>query len=294
MVKNDFPVYDIYTLSGYTQEDIQISRFAPYLQVHKNLHLPHKHNFYHLLLFTQGGGTHTIDFERFTVKPGQIYFMIPGQVHSWAFEGQVDGYVINFSVSFFNAFLLATGYVDQFAFFNGNAPDSVINIPEGQQAGIYQLMEQIIGESQSNKPLGADMVRALMLQLFIGIGRIGNTSLHQHTTTYNAGLLKNFKKLIEENFTKLKLPKDYAQLLYITPNHLNALCNDVLGLPAGELIRNRIVLEAKRLLINFNLNITEIAFRLNFTDNSYFTKFFKKQTGLTPEGFRKKILNQTS
>jgi AraC family transcriptional activator of pobA len=294
MVKNNFPVYDIYTLSGYTQEDIQISRFASYLQVHKNLHLPHKHNFYHLLLFTQGAGTHTIDFEQFAVKPGQIYFMIPGQVHSWAFEGAVDGYVINFSVSFFNSFLLATGYVDQFGFFNGNAADSVIDIPEDEQENVFRLMEQIIGESQNNKPLGADMVRALMLQLFISIGRMGTTNPHYHTTNYNAGLLKSFKKLIEENFTRLKLPKAYAQLLYITPNHLNALCNDVLGLSAGELIRNRILLEAKRLLINFNLSVTEIAFRLNFTDNSYFTKFFKKQTGLTPEGFRKKILNQTS
>lgn len=290
MVKNTFPVYDIYTLSGYTQQDIQISRFAPYLQVHKNLYLPHKHNFYHLVLFTKGSGSHTIDFEQFAVVPGQIYFMIPGQVHSWAFEGPVDGYVINFSAAFFNSFLLTPGYIEQFVFFNGNATDSVINIPNGEQQAIFGLMEQIIGESQNHRRHNADMVRTLMLQLFFAVSRV---TLHQpqhQPVNNNYTLLAQFKKLVDEHFSGLKLPKDYAALLYITPNHLNALCNDILGVSAGTVIRNRITLEAKRLLVNLDLNISEIAYRLNFADNSYFSKFFKKQTGQTPEIFRKQIL----
>jgi AraC-like DNA-binding protein len=68
----------------------------------------------------------------------------------------------------------------------------------------------------------------------------------------------------------------------------------VLGLSAGEVIRNRTLLEAKRLLTNPRLNISEIAFNLNFSDNSYFTKFFKKIEGITPEEFRKKTLNNKS
>jgi len=102
-MKKIFPVYDIGTLSDFKQEDILISRFAPYLAIHKNLHLPHKHNFYHLLLFTEGSGSHAIDFVNFAVKPYQVYFMSPGQVHGWSFEGKVDGYVINFSPAFFQS-----------------------------------------------------------------------------------------------------------------------------------------------------------------------------------------------
>jgi AraC-like DNA-binding protein len=94
--------------------------------------------------------------------------------------------------------------------------------------------------------------------------------------------------LIEKNYTRIKLPKEYAELLYITPNHLNALCNDVLGIPAGEVIRNRVILEAKRMLVNRDMTVQEIADHLNFADNSYFTKFFKKQVSMTPEEFRKK------
>ena len=88
----------------------------------------------------------------------------------------------------------------------------------------------------------------------------------------------------------MKLPKEYARLLYITPNHLNAVTQDVLGVTAGDIIRERIVLEAKRLLTNADMDVNQIADDLNFQDNSYFTRFFKKYVGVTPEQFRKTIV----
>ncbi|WP_074490445.1 helix-turn-helix domain-containing protein [Mucilaginibacter polytrichastri] len=291
-MKKSFPVYDICTLSEFKEEDILISRFAPYLKSHHNLHLAHKHTFYHLVLFTEGGGTHAIDFQNFQVKPYQIYFMIPGQVHSWSFDGNVDGYVINFSVPFFQSFLLQSDYLEQFPFFSGASNEEVIDIPENLQDEIIALFEQIITESEVPGRLALDMVRTLMLQVFILLSRLTLPHHITNTTPYNYTLLRNFQKLIDKNFTTLKLPKDYAALLYITPNHLNALCNDVLDISAGEVIRNRIVLEAKRLLVNLGLTISEVADQLHFADYSYFTKYFKKQTGVTPEEFRKQITKQ--
>jgi AraC family transcriptional activator of pobA len=291
-MKKSFPVYDIYALSEFKQDDILISRFAPYIKSHHNLHLAHKHTFYHLVLFTEGGGTHAIDFQSFPVKPYQIYFMIPGQVHSWSFEGNVDGYVINFSVPFFQSFLLQSDYLEQFPFFSGASNDQVIDIPQSLQKEVIQLFEQIIAESEVPGRLALDMVRTLMLQVFINLSRLTLPHQSNNTTPYNYTLLRNFQKLIEKNYTTLKLPKDYAALLYITPNHLNALCNDVLDISAGEVIRNRIVLEAKRLLVNLGLTISEVADQLNFADYSYFTKYFKKQTGVTPEEFRKQTTTQ--
>ena len=92
---NHIPVVDICNLTDFRDDDVLISRFAEYLSAHHNLRKAHRHTFYHLLLFTKGGGNHTIDFSSFQVKPYQIYFMVPGQVHSWDFEGEVDGYVVN-------------------------------------------------------------------------------------------------------------------------------------------------------------------------------------------------------
>jgi AraC family transcriptional regulator, transcriptional activator of pobA len=293
-MKKEIPVYDICNLSQFKQEDILVSRFAPYLAQHHNLYLAHKHTFYHLVLFTEGGGTHAIDFEQFKVQPYQIYFMIPGQVHSWSFQGRVDGYVINFSQAFLQSFLLKPDYLDQFTFLTGNVKDAVVNLPAAAQPTVVQLFEQLVSESGQEQPMAADVIRALLVQLLVSISRLSvQQSVRHQVNNYNYTLLKSFQKLIEQHYTQLRLPKDYAELLYITPNHLNALCKDMLGLPAGEVIRSRIVLEAKRLLVNLELNVSEIAARLNFDDNSYFTKFFKKQTGLTPEKFRLEALNHT-
>jgi len=293
-MKSAIPVYDICNLSEFKQHDILISRFSPYLAIHDNLHLAHKHSFYHLLLFTEGGGSHSIDFKSFAVRPYQIYFMIPGQVHSWSFEGKVDGYVVNFSVPFFQSFLLKPDYLEQFPFFNGVLEDAVIDLPEAIRPKVLAIFGQLIAESESGQRLGLDMVKALLLQLFITVGRLSFEKRPGSVTPFNYTLLKNFQKLIEKHCTTLRLPKEYAGLLYITPNHLNALCKEALGISAGEVIRNRIVLEAKRLLVNLKLTIAEIAYTLNFEDNSYFTKFFKKQAGLTPEEFRKEALGTAS
>ncbi|MBL4675197.1 MAG: helix-turn-helix domain-containing protein [Mucilaginibacter sp.] len=291
-MKKAFPVYDICSLADHQHNDLLISRFAPYLQKHQNLSLPHKHTFYHVVLFTKGAGKHSIDFKYFDVKPYQIYFMVPGQVHRWDFEGEVDGYIINFSAELFQSFLLRPDYLESFAFFTGDVDDEVINLSEGTGKAVTELFKQLLNEADTPNRLNMDMVRALMLQLFIMVARESAEGVTGSGPNYNYTLLQSFRKLVEKNFTILRLPKDYAALLYITPNHLNALCNDMLGISAGELIRNRVVLEAKRLLINHDMNINEIAGKLNFADNSYFTKFFKKYSGITPEDFRKNPVAQ--
>ncbi len=291
-MKKDIPVYDISSISELRNEDILISRLAPFAESHKNLHNPHRHKFYHVVLFTEGEGRHSVDFQSFDITPYQIYFMVPGQVHSWSFNGPVDGYVINFSVPFFQSFLLRSNMLEDFTFFSGMVNDAVIQIPDPFRSKISALFEDILKEATCNQPFSSDMVRVLLLNIFILVSRLNVHPNETINSSYNYTLLKNFQKLIEKNYSALRLPKEYAGLLYITPNHLNALCNDLLGISAGELIRNRIFLEAKRLLTNLDLNITEISERLNFTDSSYFSKSFKKHTGFSPEEFRKRTLEK--
>lgn len=289
-MKKDILLLDICELSEKEDDEVQVNSLANYLKNHPDLYFPHRHSFYHLVLFTKGNGSHTIDFNDFIVRDYQIYFMIPGQVHTWNFEGGIDGYVVNFSQSFFNSFLLRQDYLESFSFFNSSANDNVIDLPKEIRESINELFKKLLSSVQNKSGYGTDLIRLILLQIFILIEEKTNKEKTLPTLNYNYTLLRNFKKLIEQHFSTLHLPKEYAELLYITPNHLNALCKDYTGLQAGEIIRNRILLEAKRLLVNRNLNIAEIAYALNFSDNSYFSKFFKKQIGITPEEFRKKNL----
>lgn len=286
-MKNDIPVYDISNFEEYKNAGILVSRFGHYSKQYLHLHSAHRHSFYHLVYFTKGSGSQTIDFKNYPVVPGMIYFMTPGQVHSWAFDSEVDGYIINFSEDYFKSFLFNPLYLENFSFFDDLAGDPVIILPDANREKIQNLFEDILSEGKSSLAFNADLVRILMISIFIRASRASKVEQHAHTSSYNHTLLKSFKKLIETNFVQLRFPKQYAELLYITPNHLNALCNDLLGVSAGQLIRDRVILEAKRLLINVELPISEISERLAFSDHSYFIKFFKKHVGATPDKFRK-------
>jgi AraC-like DNA-binding protein len=288
-VKSTIPVYDICSLSrnneGYG--DLIAEPFAEYLKIHPNLHRAHRHSFYHMVLFTEGKGYHTVDFEQFTVQPGQIYFMAPGQVHSWNFKGEVDGYIVNFSAELFANFKQGSNYLEQFSFFNGIANDSVLKLKGKTFEEVKRLFEQVIKESTGKDGYAPDMIRSLLVELFIHVSRANPATSSKEVPKQNMLILQNFRKLVDTYYAEKHLPKEYAAMLYITPNHLNALCNDLLGKQAGEVIRERILLEAKRLLVNADMTIQEIAYQLHFTDNSHFGKFFKKYTMLTPEEFRK-------
>ena len=288
-VKNTIPVYDICTLSenALLHDELIAEPFEAYLASHPDLYFPHRHSFFHLVLFTGGSGTHTIDFEEFTVTPGQVYFMIPGQVHTWNFDGTPEGYIINFSEHLFHQFLADAQYPRQFSFFKGIATESVLQLPANVQTEAIGLIETMIRELGSDRPYRNDLVRCALVELFIAISRVKEPTATGREPLHNQLVLQNFLQLTDKYFAEKRLPKEYAALLYITPNHLNALCQDLLGTSAGEIIRNRILLEAKRLLVNLEVNVAEIAVKLNFTDSSYFTKFFRKYAGVTPEEFRK-------
>ncbi len=290
-VKNTIPVYDICALAdvNHMHEDITAEGLSHYLLRHPDLHFPHRHSFYHLVYFSNGSGSHSIDFETFDVIPGQIYFMIPGQVHGWNFDEDTDGYIINFSEQLMYSFLKEGQYLEQFPFFSGAATDGVIQLKKNKTL-VEKLLQQIIEETEKNAAMSSEMIRVHLLSLFIQVLRENVPNIIKPYTAPNQLLLRNFRKLVELHYQQLKLPKEYAAMLYITPNHLNALCNDMAGRSAGEIIRDRVLLEAKRLLVCSGMSVSEIAWQLSFKDNSYFTKFFKKYTSVTPEHFRESPL----
>jgi len=264
-----------------------ISRFGEYLAERNYLLQPHGHSFYHFVLFTKGAGKQAIDFTSYSVKAGQIYFMNPGQVHNWQFSGDVDGYIVNFSENYFDSLIRETNYLARFPFFGGYGDDQVIQLNNPSQKEVKEMLESILLESKPGKGHAADMIRSLLLQLFIKVSRQIEPARLIQLSKPGFTLLRNFQKLVNEKYQELRFPSEFAGLLSVTPNYLNSISKELLGKSAGEVIRDRVILEAKRLLVNADMTINQIATRLDFEDNSYFSKFFKKYEGKTPEDFRK-------
>lgn len=296
-MREDYPVFDIcnITTNRLPNDLFNVDRFHGYVKNNPHIQKVHKHSFYHFVLFTAGTGTHILDFESYPIKEGIIYFMRPNQAHQWIFEGEVDGYIINFSDTFFDQLAIGSSILDNFPFFNLFSSTQVLELDADSLKKVKQIFEEILKEVETRRDNEQTtiMIISYLFQIFV----IATRNLKQHTTTYspnnyNSVLIKKFMELIEENFRTVRLPKDYASMLYITSNHLNFICQEQVKTSAGELIRNRVLLEAKRLLVNFELSISGIALDLNFFDTSYFVKFFKKYTGLTPEAFRKQYYNK--
>lgn len=294
-----YPTFDICNLNTtrLSNDLFNVDRFRGYVKNNPHVQNVHKHSFYHLVFFTAGEGQQILDFETYPIKKGIIYFMRPNQTHKWFFEGEADGYVVNFSADFFEQLAIRAEVLDNFPFFNLFSSHQVLELDKISREKVGLLFEEIIREVQliDEKSQGLLMIATYLLQIFTISGRnIHREDNHQEENYFNSTVIKKFLELIEDNFRAIRLPKDYASMLYISSSHLNMICQEQLNTSAGELIRNRVLLEAKRLLINFELSVSAIALDLNFFDTSYFVKFFKKETGLTPDAFRKQYNNKPS
>ncbi len=282
------PTYSICNLLGADRcmTELVVIRLRDFIELQKDLVFPHRHSFYQMVLFTRGGGTHTIDFTEYPAVPHQVYYMAPGQVHTWNFTEATDGYLINFTDSFFTSICHNPNFVRDFPLFNPLSSPPVNMLDMACCTEVETTFAQMLEEFGKDREFKMDLLRGLLLTILVRLSRAVPSPFREGSPKHQVAIMRQFEKLIEQNFREKRLPKEYAELLFITPNHLNALSNDTTGKSSGELIRERIILEIKRLLTNSDLMVGQIADELNFEDNAYFARFFKKYTGVTPEEFR--------
>src|SRR5690606_27852438 len=122
------PVISQCTISYQEDKRFLVDRLELFLEKNQDMVFPHRHNFYHMVLFLTGEGYHEIDFKRYDVQSGQMYFMAPGQVHSWMFQGNVTGFTINFDSDYLKSLLLQSDYVENNLSLFSSLSDQVIQL----------------------------------------------------------------------------------------------------------------------------------------------------------------------
>lgn len=246
---------------------------------------------YQIVFFLKGSGKAILDFTQWEICPNRLFCIAPGQATAWSVSPDVEGYMLRFPKRYFEPFLLNADYPDSLLLFQCCSSCSAVDLHSNEQQFAQKLFGQISIHYQ-DKP-HPHMLRVLLLELLISAEQ-WMQACHKATTGAQIHpLLDSFKKLIERHFIQVRMPNAYANMLMITRNHLNAVCKASAGLQAGEMVRNRVVLQAKRMLATQQTTIADIACNLHFRDNSYFTKFFKKHTGQTPEEFRQVAFDNT-
>ena len=270
-----------------TQPDFYIRTLPEHRHEHPFITEAHAHDFYLLLLFTHGSGTHTIDLNTYTVQPGSVFFMTPSEIHSWRLSDDANGYILFFNTSFYLLDNIPKNLTELPFFRIGN------KLRHGVlSAKVLKEMERvcrnIVAENSQPSAFQKNILRAYLDVLLYKMAAALPAEIPASPAPLS--LVPELQLLVEHYFLQQRAISFYAERLHVSPKQLNTLTKNYLGKTVPDLLRERLITEARRLLVHSAMTVSEIAYALNFNDNSYFNRFFKRSEGITPELFRKRFL----
>lgn len=242
----------------------------------------HRHDFFMIILFVKGSGVHIIDSVQYNITDRQVHVLFPGQVHRWNIEPGTEGYQL----------MVARPLLEQFApyfrfSFTNYQNHPVIVLSEYSFQGLFYGFRAIKAELNNQSPL-LQLITAYAGVIAAIVSKEAEHSFQEFKVYQSHPILAGFNMLIDEFFREKKTVAFYAGKLHLTANYLNILCKKHLKVSATQLINQRIVLEAKRLLQCTSLSVKEIAAELGYNDHAHFSNFFKARTAVPPSEFRKK------
>lgn len=281
--KPDRPQFVLHDLNGYLKTN--------QCQATK----PHIHSFYQVLWFKEGVGKHSVDFKEYDVTGDAIFFIAPNQVHYFDEITDYQGILIHFNELFLTQDQSPMEFFLNYNLFNNlyQQPSCCIDTEINDILDIY--ISQMKQELVNGENFGKELILKNYLQSFlIQVQRRKNESERSANPSFllmdeKRMQLVKFANLIDENYKKGYSIAEYARSLHISSRTLSDLTQQQLGKTPSQMIQERIILEAQRLLLYSDLNVNQVGYRLGFDDASYFVKYFKKYTSTSPSEFKKSI-----
>ncbi|MCU0431050.1 MAG: helix-turn-helix domain-containing protein [Cytophagaceae bacterium] len=270
-----------------TSSDFKISSFGAETCTILEFEERHRHSYYEIIWLKNGKGVHHIDMIDFPYQGSVVFLLSPGQMHQLHAQEKAEGFIVKFLPSFFPLATELNEYVVESGLFDSVELSPVIPVQASYQSTQNELFNKLASEFYAHDELQEKIIQSYLKILLIQIRRLKN----QHTSRTqpidpDLRLFQHFKQFIEQSYRKEHSLQPYAERLHVTGRKLNQLSKRYAGKTAGGLLAERILLEAKREMYYGNHNIKEIAYQLGFEDPAYFTRFFKKHTGTSPQEFR--------
>jgi AraC-like DNA-binding protein len=237
----------------------------------------HRLMYYDITIISGGTGTFSIDGIEHRVTRGTVLFSSPGQIRRWNTSKTPRGYVVIFEQEFLTTFFNDTKFVESLSFFNSSGTLILDREDYKYLSGVLESMKREITVHDLH------MLRALLYQVLIFLNRRFQSREKLSPNRY----VHYFAQFVGDSYKQHRSVNYYADLLHITPGHLNSLVKQHLGVTPKQYILNRNMLEARRLLQYTTMGIDEIATTLNYESTSYFVRVFRLHTDITPLNFRK-------
>ena len=251
----------------------------------KDLEWPNKHDFYEIIWVTEGKFTHTIDYHDFCIETDALIITSPGQIHLLTTPEQVKGYSIAFTEQFLLLYQKQES-IFELTFLEESFTKPFLLLDENAKNELRAIVDPITEELNREVKVPI-IINGLLLVLLNRIERLMIKTNTDVPDSFNVQTHKKFKRLIEQYYAKEHDLSFYADKLNISANYLNKIVKNLTGKTAGAMIRDRGLVEAKRMLVYCNFPVGEISEQLGFMDFSYFSRQFKKQEGLSPTQYRK-------
>jgi len=262
---------------------------APLEDMKSRLPYPHRHNFYHIVWIATGSGHHIIDSIRYTVRPDTLFFMAPGQIHDFDLSEQTTGFALSFSPEFLSFKTRSRHSTAHIPIFEREHIRDALYLNQAQAADLRRLLDGIIEEYYAEADGFEDVIWSYLRILLIQAERLAGAAGENCIFSRNQLLSRRFKSLLEQQASTVHDAAAYARMLNVTERTLNSATRDTLGKTAAKLIREHVMLEAKRMLLFSEETIAEVANQLAFEDPAYFSRCFKKHTGRSPLEFRQSL-----
>ena len=237
-------------------------------------------------MYIKAGGCICIDFTMFEVKEDAIFFVGSGQFLQLGHNS--NGCVLFYNDDFYGVPLYDQEIAYDELIINTAHQVSGIKLDMESSATISSIFGEIKNEIIQNDIRLQEMLRVLLKQVIIKSTRFWKLQqdLPEIALRHEAGFERYFNRLVENNFIRHHDVASYASMLNITAKALNKRITKHSRVTPHNIIKKRIILEAKRLLIHTSLTVKEIAYKLGYDDPSYFIRFFSKQVQLAPQSFR--------
>lgn len=247
----------------------------------------HQVSFNVLVYYTEGKSKHFVDFVWHEVHENTLIHLTKGQINAFKFNNSLKGFLILFTDEYLKKQLTRLPQNEIVRLFNSQLFSPKIQIPISSNVSHYinLLYEEFYRDYNTfNKKRICDSLYTIIFSKLEELKQYQTFHIKQ---TDKLRLFLQFKGLVELHYAENRNADFYASKLNITYKHLNSICKDIINVTAKTFIDEFIILEAKRMLINSSVKSSELAFQLGFNEPTNFVKYFKKQTGLTPNSFKK-------
>ncbi|MBN8826845.1 MULTISPECIES: AraC family transcriptional regulator [unclassified Spirosoma] len=251
---------------------------------------PHRKTVYDFIFLAEGTTARSKDLHRFEFGRNTFFFLPALQISAHEYmSADAKGFFCHFDAALLNAIFPKAPFYDTFPFWQFSA-NPLITIHDSLREPILNILNRLLDEYESKPSPNPAILGAYLFALFTELNAVETTSVAatQHSAIR---FTEKYTNLLSHYIYTHHKVTDYASMMAITPDHLNKCVKSTVGKTAQELLSDRIILEAKVLLKQTVLSVSEIAFKFSETNPSDFARFFKARTGLTPKEYRRQAVS---